>query len=136
MVKEITLDATIDNINKVVSFLDTELTNLKCLDNIKSKIFVAVDEIFSNIANYAYRPVKGKVTVKFNEAPEQNKVEIIFIDSGKPYNPLENEDPDVTASLEDRKIGGLGIYIVKKSMDEVKYEYKDNKNILTLVKKI
>ena len=136
MIKEITLDATVENIDKVVSFLDTELASLNCNDATKTKIFVAVDEVFSNIANYAYKPMNGKVTVKFNETQDNNQVEISFIDSGKPYNPLTNKDPDVTTSLEERQVGGLGIYIVKKSMDEVKYEYKENKNILTLIKKI
>ena len=96
----------------------------------------AVDEIFSNIANYAYKPVDGKATVGFADSNENRQVEIVFEDSGKPYNPLKKEDPDVNLPIEERDIGGLGILIVKKSMDEVLYEYKDKKNILTLRKKI
>ena len=61
---------------------------------------------------------------------------LTFIDSGVPYNPLKKDDPDTTLSAEDRKIGGLGIFLVKKSMDDMRYEFKDGKNILTLVKKL
>ncbi len=136
MVKEITLDATIENIDKVVEFLNAELIRLNCDENVKKKIDIAVDEVFSNIANYAYKPVDGKVTVKFDEKGKDNQVEIIFIDGGKPYNPLEREDPNTNLPVEEREVGGLGIYIVKKSMDQVLYEYKDKKNILTLIKKI
>lgn len=136
MTKEVTLDAKIENIDKAVSFLNAELDNLKCDPAIKTKIDVAVDEIFSNIANYAYKPVEGKVTIKFDETDDGKQVEIMFIDSGKPYDPLKKQDPNINLSLDEREAGGLGIYIVKKSMDKVFYEYKDNKNILTLVKKL
>ena len=127
--KSITVDATLENLDKVIDFLNKELDAINCDETVKFKIDVAVDEIFSNIANYAYKPVDGKATVGFDEKSENKQVEIVFEDSGKPYNPLKKEYPN-------RDIGGLGILIVKKSMDEVLYEYKDKKNILTLRKKI
>lgn len=63
-------------------------------------------------------------------------ISITFSDSGKPYNPLEKPDPDVTLSAEERSIGGLGIFMVKKSMDDMRYEYKDGQNILTITKRL
>ena len=134
--KELTVDATIENIPKVLSFLEEELDKLQCNLATKTKINVAVDEVFSNIANYAYEFGNGKATVKLDETNGNKEIKITFIDKGKPYNPLEKKDPDTNLPLEQRAIGGLGIYIVKKSMDDVKYEYKDNQNILTLIKKL
>lgn len=134
--KSITVDATLENLDKVIDFLNKELDAMNCDEKVKFKIDVAVDEIFSNIANYAYKPVDGKATVGFDDMGENRQVEIVFEDTGKPYNPLKKEDPNVNLPIEERDIGGLGILIVKKSMDEVLYEYKDKKNILTLRKKI
>lgn len=133
--KELAIGAKIENLTKVIEFLNKELGSISCDEKIKAKIDIAVDEIFSNIANYAYNADGGSVTVKFNKLDGKKEIEIIFIDEGEPYNPLKKEDPNVKLSLEDRKVGGLGIFIAKKSMDEVLYEYKDNKNILTLRKK-
>ena len=96
---------------------------------------IAIDEIFGNIASYAYAPGTGKVTVQIRVDDKARAVRITFIDSGVPYNPLAKEDPNVKLSAEERKIGGLGIFLVKKSMDDMIYEYKDGKNRLTLVKK-
>ena len=134
--KELIVDAKIENLTSVIDFLNKELDAVHCDKKIKAKIDVAVDEIFSNIANYAYKPVEGQVAVKFDDLKEKMEVEIVFIDSGKPYNPLEKKDPNIALSLDERDIGGLGILIVKKSMDEVAYEYKDNKNMLTIRKKL
>ena len=97
---------------------------------------IAIDDIFGNIVNYAYTPEVGKVTVRLAVDEKTLTASLTFIDSGVPYNPLEKDDPDTTLSAEDRKIGGLGIFLVKKSMDDMRYEYKDGKNILTLVKKL
>ena len=133
--KELTIDATIDSIPKVLSFVEEELDKLKCDFATKTKINVAADEIFSNIANYAYGISGGKATIKIENVDDKKELKITFVDEGKPYNPLEKKDPDTKLPLEKRTIGGLGILIVKKSMDDVKYEYKDNKNILTLIKK-
>ena len=97
---------------------------------------VAVEEIFVNIASYAYAPNTGYALIQINELSDPKRVQITFVDEGVPYDPLAKEDPDVTLSAEERQIGGLGIYMVKKSMDNMTYEYKDNKNILTIEKNI
>ena len=133
---EITIDATVENLEKVIEFIDDHLIKVGCSQKIKTEIDIAVDELFSNIANYAYRQNVGKATVKIELSDEPNEVIITFEDSGKPYNPLDKEDPDVTLPLEKRKIGGLGIYMVKKSMDDIKYEYKNDHNILKIKKNL
>ena len=115
---KMTVDATVDNLNKVLAFIDEQLEANNCPMRVMLEIDVAAEEIFVNVASYAYTSGVG----------------IRFIDSGIPYNPLEKEDPDVTLSAEKRGIGGLGVFMVKKSMDEVAYEYKDGKNHLTIRK--
>ncbi len=102
----------------------------------KMQLSVAVDEIMANISNYAYEDGVGPVTVRLGFEEETGTVSLTFVDKGLPYNPLEKEDPDVTLSAEDRPIGGLGIYLVKKTMDYIAYEYKFNQNILTMQKKL
>ena len=134
--KEITTDAKIENIEVVTNFINNELDVIGCLKKAKAEIDIAVDELFSNIANYAYCPKTGKATVKFDYDKNDNSVYITFVDEGKPYNPIAAEDPNVTAPIAERKIGGLGILIVKKTMDDVNYKYENNKNILIIKKKL
>ena len=100
------------------------------------QIELAVEEIFVNIAHYAYRPQIGQATVRVEVKEEPLSVIITFIDRGVPYDPLKRSDPDVTLSAEEREIGGLGIFMTKKVMDEVAYEYKDGQNVLTLKKRL
>ena len=100
------------------------------------QIDIAIDELFGNIALYAYHPEAGSVTVRVEVTEEPLAVIIAFIDNGKPYDPLANQNPDTALSAEEREIGGLGIFMVKKSMDEVSYHYKDGQNILTIKKNI
>ncbi|MBQ9511168.1 MAG: SpoIIE family protein phosphatase [Clostridia bacterium] len=132
--KEITLDATVENITTVTEFIDAELEAIDCPMKAQMQIDVAIDELFGNIAQYAYAPGTGKATVRFETGREQKNVTITFIDEGKQYDPLAKEDPDTTLSAEERKIGGLGVFLVKKTMDDVKYRYKDGKNILKIKK--
>ena len=134
--KELTVAATIENIETVTDFVDAQLEELDCPMKAEMQINVAIDELFSNIAHYAYHPETGEATVAVEVIKNPLAVEITFIDNGKPYDPLQNADPDVTLSAEERDIGGLGIFIVKKSMDEITYEYKDGKNILKIKKNI
>ncbi len=134
--KELTLDATIQNLNQVNIFLDEELEALGCPMKTQLQIAVAVEEIFVNIASYAYGSEIGNAIIQVEGEKDPDRVIITFIDSGIPYNPLEKEDPDVTLSAEERQIGGLGIYMVKKSMDNMEYERKDDKNILKIMKKL
>jgi len=132
--KELTINATIDNIQAVTDFVDEQLEALDCPMKAQMQIDIAIDELFSNIAYYAYNPDIGPATVRVEVQQEPLAVVISFIDHGIPYDPLAKEDPDTTLSAEERDIGGLGIYMVKKSMDAVTYEYKNGQNILTIKK--
>ena len=137
---EITVKALNENVDKVVDFINAELEAKDCPIKAQTQIDVAIDELFSNIANYAYSGEEGDAIIQISFEQEndgQGDICVIkFIDSGKPYNPLEKDDPDTSLSAEERGIGGLGIFIVKKTMDDMQYEYKDSQNILTIKKKI
>ena len=134
--KEIKLPATVDNISAVTNFVEHELTERNCPRDAKLQINIAIDEIFGNIAHYAYDPKNGDATVRVEVTDEPLEVIITFMDNGKPYNPLLREDPDITLDANERDIGGLGIFIVKESMDSVDYSYEDGKNILKIRKNI
>ena len=134
--KELTIEATPENVDTVVEFVDAQLEEYGCGMKEQMAIDVAIDELFANIAHYAYHPETGYATVQVDVLRDPLSVEVTFIDNGKQYDPLAKEDPDTTLSVEDRPIGGMGILIVKKSMDAVNYEYKDGKNILTIKKNI
>ena len=117
-----------------MAFVDESLEEAGCSMKAQIQIDVAVEEVFVNIAQYAYAPGTGEAVIRVETEKNPGTVEIVFIDSGVPFNPLEVKEPDVTLSASDRKIGGLGIFMVKKSMDDVTYEYVDKKNILTIKK--
>ena len=134
--KELTVAATVENIEAVTNFVNEQLEALDCPMKAQMQIDIAIDELFGNIAHYAYNPEIGKATVRVEVIEDPLAVTITFIDNGVPYDPLAKADPDTTLSAEEREIGGLGIYMVKKSMDDITYEYKDGQNILTIKKKI
>ncbi len=131
---ELTLDATTENLDNVLAFVDERLEAVDCPPKVQMQIDVAVEELFVNIAHYAYKPNTGTATIRFEKTDDPLVAEITFINGGVPYDPLAKPDPDVTLSAEERQIGGLGIYMVKKSMDDVRYKYEDGKNILTIRK--
>ena len=134
--KELTIAATVDNIDAVTEFVDEQLEALDCPMKAQMQINIAIDELFGNIAHYAYNPDVGEATVRVEVQDDPLNVIITFIDGGVPYDPLANADPDTTLSAEERAIGGLGIFMVKKSMDEITYRYEQGKNILSIRKKI
>lgn len=134
--KELTIDAAIENIPAVTDFVNGQLETFGCPMKVQMQIDVAVDELFSNIAHYAYDPGVGQATVRVELLEEPPSAVISFIDNGVPYDPLKKEDPDTSLPAEERQIGGLGVYMVKKSMDAVEYEYKDGQNILKITKKL
>ena len=134
--EKITVEATIENLSMVNEMVDRVLTDNDCPARIQMQIDVAVEEIYVNIASYAYHPGKGDATVSISILSEPKRAVITFSDSGTPYDPLKKPDPDVTLGAEERQIGGLGIYMVKKSMDDVTYSYSEGQNILTIVKNI
>lgn len=135
MKNKCTVEAVTENLNRVLEFVEEQLPE-ECSNKIKVQIQIAVEEIFVNIAHYAYASGAGMadISVEVSEPPSQ--ISITFEDEGVPYNPLEKEDPNITLAAAKRPIGGLGIYMVKQSMDQVGYAYENGKNKLTLVKKL
>ena len=134
--EELRLEAKIDNLPTLLGFLEQKLEEAGCPMKAQMQLCVAAEEIFVNIASYAYAPGTGMATLRLSIRGEPPAVTLSFLDSGVPFNPLEKADPDVTLSAEEREIGGLGIYMTKKTMDDVRYEYRDGQNILTLVKRL
>lgn len=134
--KELTIEATIENITAVTDFVNGLLEGYHCPMKAQMQIDIAIDELFGNIAHYAYDPETGPATVQVEVQEDPMAVIITFIDHGKPYDPLSGKDPDLTIPLEERKEGGLGVFLVKKVMDDVRYEYKEGRNILRIKKHI
>ena len=132
--KELTIAATVESIETVTDFVNEQLEAYDCPMKILMQINIAIDELFSNIAHYAYNPETGDATVRVEVIEDPMAVIITFIDNGVPYDPLKQKDPDTTLPAEERELGGLGIYMVKKTMDDITYEYKDGKNILSIKK--
>ena len=135
-VRELNIEALTSNLQQVLDHVNACLEEADCPVKAQMQIDVSVEEIFINIASYAYAPGTGNaiVSVCFGEDP--HRVEITFKDNGTPYNPLAKEDPDITLDASERPIGGLGIFMTKKMMDDVIYENRDGSNILTLVKNL
>ena len=134
--KELTLAAKVENIQIVTAFVDEQLEELDCPMKAQMQIDIAIDELFSNIAHYAYHPGVGDATVQVDVIKEPLSVVITFMDKGVPYDPLSEDEPDITLSAEERKIGGLGIFMVKKNMDEIAYRYENGSNILSIRKNL
>ena len=131
---ELTIDAARDNLREVMAFVDNWLEAHGCGIKEQTELDLSVEEIFINVASYAYAPDTGKVTIRLEYSDDPAAVTVSFTDEGKPYDPLEKEDPDVTLSSEDRQIGGLGIYLVKQLMDKEAYRYEDGKNHFSFTK--
>ena len=134
--KEWSAPAELEKLPELIAFLEQQLEAADCPPKTQMQISMASEEIFVNIANYAYAPGTGNATVRMSCGGDPATATITFIDRGVPFNPLQREDPDVTLAAEEREIGGLGIFMTKKTMDDVRYEYKDGQNRLTLVKKL
>lgn len=132
--KELSLEAKVEHLDQVLAFVDEQLEAHGCPVKTQMQIDVAVEELFVNIAHYAYAPASGPATIRMEAEDEPPAVSITFIDRGVPYDPLSKPDPDVSLPAEERPIGGLGIYMVKKSMDNVDYAYRDGQNILRIRK--
>ncbi len=133
--EKLVVEAKIENLSKVLEFIDTHLEQTECSMKAQMQIDVSVEELFVNIASYAYENC-GDAVITYNLLDNPKAVEITMIDRGVPYNPLAHEDPDITLSAADRDIGGLGILMVKKNMDDVRYEYVDGENRTTIYKLI
>ena len=135
-INEIELEASDENLAEVLAFIEEKLEKADCSPRTMMQISLAAEEVFVNIAHYAYAPDKGRAVVRVEVSGDPVSVTITFMDHGMPYDPLGNEDPDLTLSAEERQIGGLGVFLVKKTMDDVNYEYKNGQNILTLKKNL
>lgn len=123
------------NLEQVQEFVGAAVGD-SCSVKARMQLDLAVEEIFINICSYAYAPDVGDAVIRVRTQKEPAAVVMVFSDWGVPYNPLEKEDPDVTAIASERQVGGLGIFLTKKVMDELRYEYRDGKNLLTLVKRL
>ena len=134
--QDLTIEAKIENLDEVLAYIDGRLEEADCPMKAQMQIDVAVEEIFVNIASYAYTTGTGEATIRCETSQDPRIAIITFIDRGIPYDPVKKEDPDVTLSAEERGIGGLGIFMAKKAVDDMKYVYRDGQNILTISKLI
>lgn len=133
--KERTVDAKLESIPEIQAFVRGELEAMGCPEETQKQLFVVVDEVFANVASYAYADGEGDVTVRLEAESEPRAAVLTFLDSGIPFDPLTMKSPDTSLKARERKIGGLGIFMVRKLTDEVSYAYSDGKNILRTVKR-
>lgn len=132
--RELVVEATVENLTAVNSFVDELLEDIDFSMKERMQLALAVEELFVNIANYAYAPATGMATIRGMIVEHPSGVVLVFEDEGMPYDPLAKEDPNTEAPIEERDIGGLGIFLVKKNVDDIHYEYRDRKNVLTIRK--
>ena len=134
--KQIVVPARAESIPQVTDWADAALEALGCPLRAQMQIDVAIDEIVSNIARCAYPDGEGSLEARLDFDDAARAVSLTFLDSGVPFDPLQREDPDVTLPPEARGVGGLGIFLVKKTMDAVRYRYENGQNVLRIEKKI
>ena len=131
-----TFPAKVEALSDVLGFVEQTLEDCGCPMKIQIAVSVAIEEVFVNIAGYAYGDGEGDMTLGIDFDEETREITFRMTDKGVPFDPLQNPDPDITLSAEEREIGGLGIFITKKTMNEIRYAYENGENILTMVKKI
>ena len=131
---EFKIEALKENLNHVMSFVDEHLEGVDCPMKAQMQIDLCVEEMFINVASYAYGSGKGDVIIRLEEEKDPSGISIVLVDEGMPYDPLAKADPDVTASADQRQIGGLGIFLVKKNMDNISYRRDGNKNVFRMTK--
>ena len=132
--EQLTIEAKVENLSTVTKFIIESLEELNCKPKILMQMELVIEELFVNVASYAYKPNIGTCTVQKILEDNPRSITVTFIDSGVPYNPLKKEDPDTSLGVEEREIGGLGIFLVKKNVDDITYEHKDGQNVLTFKK--
>jgi len=135
-IKKLVVEAKVENLTMVNEFVEELLQPLNCSIKVQMQLELAVEEIFVNIAHYAYGEKTGKAFITGRILEEPLRLELVFMDEGIPYDPLAREDPNLEQKMEDRAIGGLGIYLVKKNVEEIAYSHQEGKNMLTLCKYI
>ena len=131
-----TFPAKTEALNDVLGFVEETLESFDCSMKIQMAVSVAIEEVFVNVAHYAYGDGEGDVTLGIDFDADSRAVTFRMADRGVPFDPLKKPDPDITLSAEEREIGGLGIFITKKTMDTVTYAYQNGENVLTMTKKI
>ncbi|MDO4538276.1 MAG: ATP-binding protein, partial [Coriobacteriales bacterium] len=128
--------ATIDNVQRAIDFINAELDRRMCPPRVQNRIDIALEELLVNICHYAYadQDEPGKMEVKYVYKGSPSSITVELKDQGVPFNPLEHADPDRSLSFDEIEVGGLGIYMVKKSMDDIAYVYDDGSNVLAFRK--
>lgn len=132
--EQLILEATVENLPQATEFIIESLEEKNCKPKVTMQMELVMEELFVNIAHYAYKPDTGNCIIQREFEENPRAIIVTFIDSGVPYNPLKHEDPDTSLGVEEREIGGLGIFLVKKNVDNISYEYKDGQNVLRLKK--
>ena len=133
---KLTVPAKIENLQKVMDFLGDQLDSVDYVMKARLQLELSIEEAYVNIVNYAYGSAEGEVIIYCDVDESPLKVTMQFVDYGVPYNPLKNGDPDISLDAEEKEIGGLGIFLIKKNVDDISYEYCNGKNILTICKKL
>jgi anti-sigma regulatory factor (Ser/Thr protein kinase) len=128
--------AKTESLSEVLGFVEEMLEGLECPMKIQTAICVAIEEVFVNVAYYAYPKGEGDMSLHIGFNDQGRAITFRMTDKGVPFNPLKIPDPDITLSAEEREMGGLGIFIAKKTMDSLSYSYENGENILTMIKKI
>ncbi len=129
------IKASVELLDEVIDWMDEMLLSCGYTGSAKIQLDIATEEIYVNIAHYAYETEGGgNAVITLTIEDEPLRATVRFEDAGRPYDPLSRKEPDITLSAKDRKIGGLGIFMTKKSMDHMSYEYRDGKNIVTITK--
>ena len=128
--------AKVEALSDVLGFVDETLESYGCPMKIQTAVCVASEEVFVNVAHYAYGDGEGDMALGIGFEEDTRTITFRMTDKGVPFDPLKKPDPDITLSAEDREIGGLGIFIAKKTMDTLNYAYENGENVLTMIKKI
>ena len=128
--------AKVEALSDVLGFVDETLESYGCPMKIQTAVCVAIEEVFVNVAHYAYGDGEGDMALGIGFEEDTRTITFRMTDKGVPFDPLKKPDPDITLSAEDREIGGLGIFIAKKTMDTLNYAYENGENVLTMIKKI
>ena len=131
-----TFPAKTEALSDVLGFVEQMLDSFECPIKIQVALCVAIEEVFINVAHYAYGEGEGNMSLGIGFDEESRAITFRMTDKGIPFDPLKKPDPDISLSADEREIGGLGIFITKKTMDSLTYTYENNENILTMIKKI
>ena len=131
-----TFPAKTESLSDVLGFVDQILDSYGCPMKIQMAVCVAIEEVFVNVAHYAYGEGQGEMNLGIGFDEENRTITFRMTDQGVPFDPLQKPDPDITLSAEEREIGGLGIFIAKKTMDSISYAYENGENVLTMIKKL